>query len=162
MKIIWAPWRLKYILGKKEKGCVFCVKQKEGDDKKNAILYRGKHNYVILNIFPYNNGHLMVVPYKHANDLSGLGEEEAAEMMTLAQKSLVALRDVLKPQGFNLGMNLGSVAGAGIEEHIHMHLVPRWNGDTNFMPVIGETRVMPQHIESTYDALISRFSFKDE
>ncbi len=158
MKLLWAPWRLKYILGAKEKDCIFCEKPKAGNDREHFILHRGKSNFIILNLYPYNNGHLMVVPYKHASGIGGIGPEEAAEMMELTQKSVGVLQRKFNPQGFNIGMNLGSAAGAGIEEHLHMHVVPRWNGDTNFMPVLGETKVMPQHIESTYDNLIDGFS----
>jgi ATP adenylyltransferase len=161
VKIIWAPWRLDYILGPKDKECIFCTKPRENDDKKNLILYRGRHNFVILNLFPYNNGHLMVVPYKHTNIIEGMDGDEAGEMMRLTQLAVAAVKEVFKPHGFNLGMNLEAAAGAGIDEHIHMHVVPRWNGDTNFMPVVGETRVMPQHIQSTYEALVGRFTFDE-
>ena len=153
MKNIWAPWRLDYILGPKDKNCIFCSKPRENEDKKNLILYRGKQNFVILNLFPYNNGHLMVVPYTHTSDIQGIGADDANEMMRLTKRCVALLKERFKPHGFNIGMNLESAAGAGIDEHIHMHVVPRWNGDTNFMPVLGETRVMPQHIQSTYDAL---------
>jgi len=153
VKNIWAPWRLDYILGPKDKNCIFCSKPRENEDKKNLILYRGKQNFVILNLFPYNNGHLMVVPYTHTSDIQGIGADDANEMMRLTKRCVALLKERFKPHGFNIGMNLESAAGAGIDEHIHMHVVPRWNGDTNFMPVLGETRVMPQHIQSTYDAL---------
>ncbi|MBI5178578.1 MAG: HIT domain-containing protein [Nitrospinae bacterium] len=158
MKFLWAPWRLNFILNEKEKGCVFCAKVAENDDRKNLILHRGKLNYIILNLFPYNNGHLMVVPYRHFGDLTELTADEGAEMMALTQKSVAAITERFHPQGFNVGMNLGAAAGAGIADHLHMHLVPRWNGDTNFMPVLAETKVMPQHIESTYDSLKEVFS----
>lgn len=157
MKNIWAPWRMEYILGPKEKGCIFCVKPREDDDKKNLIVYRGKHNYVMLNLYPYNNGHLMVVPYRHTGDVLGLGEDEAADMMNMVKRCVLALRGAFKPQGFNIGMNLEAASGADIDEHIHMHVVPRWNGDTNFMPVVGETRVIPQHLQSAYEALAGHF-----
>jgi ATP adenylyltransferase len=161
MKIIWAPWRLKYILGPKEKECIFCVKPRENEDKKNLILYRGKYNYVIMNLYPYNNGHLMVVPYRHANDILGIANDDSNEMMKITQHCVEILREKFKPQGFNIGMNIGSAAGAGIDEHIHLHIVPRWNGDTNFMPVIGETHVIPQHVQTTYETLADRFRFDE-
>ena len=158
MKFLWAPWRLDYILGPKEKECIFCQKPAENQDKKNLILHRGKHNFVMLNLYPYNNGHLMVVPYSHANNIADIKAEEAAEMMVLAQKSVAALGKKFNPHGYNVGMNIGASAGAGIDEHIHLHIVPRWDGDTNYMPVIGETKVMPQHIDKTYDLLAGIFA----
>ena len=158
MKTIWAPWRMDYILGPKEKECIFCVKPREDDDKKNLIIYRGKYNYVILNLYPYNNGHLMVVPYRHTSDIQGIGADDADEMMSLTRRCVGALKGAFKAQGFNIGMNLEAASGAGIDEHIHMHVVPRWRGDTNFMPVIGETRVIPQHIQTTYEALAEHFT----
>ena len=157
MKNIWAPWRMDYILGPKEKECVFCVKPREEDDKKNLIIHRGKHNFVILNLYPYNNGHMMVFPYRHTSDIQGMGSDEADEMMSLTRRCVAALKGAFKPQGFNIGMNLEAAAGAGIDEHIHMHVVPRWRGDTNFMPVIGEIRVMPLHIQYAYEALAEHF-----
>lgn len=161
MKTIWAPWRLDYILGPKDGECVFCVKPRENDDKKNLILHRGKYNFVILNLYPYNNGHLMIVPYRHAGEIQGIGADDANEMMLLTRRCVSTLKEKLRPHGFNVGMNIGAAAGAGIDEHIHMHVVPRWNGDNNFMPVVGETRVMPQHIQSTYEALAGHFSFDE-
>ncbi|GMT42382.1 MAG: hydrolase [bacterium] len=160
MKHIWAPWRLDYVLGPKEKECIFCCKPKQdrNRDGENLILYRGELNFIILNLYPYNNGHLMVTPYKHTSDITDLTPEEILEMGVLMIKSVEILKERFKPQGFNTGMNLGSIAGAGIEEHIHMHVVPRWSGDTNFMPVIGDTRVLPQFIGDTYNALAERFA----
>ncbi len=157
MKNIWAPWRMEYILGPKEKECIFCVKPREDDYKKNLIVCRGKHNYVMLNLYPYNNGHLMVVPYRHTGDVLGLASDEAEDMMNMVKKCVLALRGAFKPQGFNIGMNLEAASGAGIEEHIHMHVVPRWNGDTNFMSVVADTRVIPQHLQSTYEAIAGHF-----
>jgi len=159
MKQLWAPWRIEYILGKKKgEGCVLCTIAKEDDDEKNLILYRGKLNYIVLNRYPYNNGHLMIIPYRHIGELSDLTNDELCENAILTQKSVTVLQKEFSPQGFNIGMNIGSTAGAGIGDHLHNHVVPRWNGDSNFMPVIGEVRVMPQHIKETYKALINSFS----
>ncbi|NIV96829.1 HIT domain-containing protein, partial [candidate division KSB1 bacterium] len=133
-KILWAPWRMAYILGDKEEGCIFCTKTQEDTDKKNLILFRGEHNFVILNKYPYNNGHLMVVPYRHTSDLQSLQEKESLEMIQIISKSIVVLRSCLNPEGFNIGMNFGKIAGAGIDDHLHFHIVPRWAADTNFMP----------------------------
>ncbi|MDH5543617.1 MAG: HIT domain-containing protein [Nitrospinota bacterium] len=157
MKQLWAPWRIEYVLREKEKECVFCKMQGEEKDRENSILYRGKTNFIVLNIYPYNNGHLMVIPYRHTSELTGITGEEMDENGRLVQKSVEILQERFKPHGFNIGMNVGSPAGAGIDEHIHMHVVPRWSGDTNFMPVVGEVRVLPQHIRETYDALIESF-----
>lgn len=159
MDTLWAPWRMKYILdpNKKAGGCVFCVDTKTDGDKERLILHRGKLCFVILNLYPYNNGHMMVMPYRHISRLDELAPEENAEMMTLTQKCVVVLDEKFKPQGFNIGMNIGQAAGAGIDDHLHMHIVPRWNGDCNFMPVIGETKVMPQHLDATYAALVAGF-----
>lgn len=163
VKRLWAPWRMSYIAEPKEDvGCVFChaPAQPESEDKKNLILYRGKHNFIIMNLYPYNNGHLMVVPYKHTGDLCDLNDEESLEMMQLAQMALRVFKKAFNPEGFNTGFNLGKAAGAGIRQHIHFHVLPRWNGDTNFMPVIGETRVMPEHISDTYDKLRPLFDME--
>jgi ATP adenylyltransferase len=160
MKRLWAPWRMEYILGAKEDECIFCTKPKGGDDKKNLILFRGEHNYVIMNLYPYNNGHLMVVPYRHTSDITGITREEMNENGRLVQRCVEVLKGSFSPEGYNIGMNLETAAGAGIDEHIHMHIVPRWNGDTNFMPVVGDTRVMPQHISESYDILNKGFGEK--
>jgi ATP adenylyltransferase len=152
MKVLWAPWRLKYIIGDKEEGCIFCKKPKEGNDKDNLILYTGETSYIIMNRYPYSNGHLMTVPYKHTNNFSDLTREEKLELMDLTAKCIDILQ-VIKPEGFNIGMNLGRTGGAGIEDHLHFHVVPRWSGDTNFMPVIGDVRVMPEYLEDTYETL---------
>jgi len=157
MKQLWAPWRIEYVLSKKDDECVFCKMQNEDRDRENSILYRGKKNFVVLNIYPYNNGHLMVIPYRHTSELTGITGEEMDENGRLVQKSVEILQSRFNPHGFNIGMNVGSPAGAGIDEHIHMHVVPRWSGDTNFMPVVGEVRVLPQHIRETYDLLIESF-----
>ncbi|OPX77016.1 MAG: HIT domain protein [Methanosaeta sp. PtaB.Bin039] len=154
MQTIWAPWRVEYILGEKAKGCIFCDKPKENRDRDNLILYRGRSHFIIMNAYPYNNGHLMVVPYKHTSALSGWSGEDRQEMMELADLGVEVLRCAMRPDGFNLGINLGQVAGAGIAEHVHLHIVPRWSGDTNFMPVLADTRVIPEHISATYDKLL--------
>ena len=152
MKVLWAPWRIKYITGDKEEGCIFCKKPKEGNDKDNLILYTGETSFIIMNRYPYSNGHLMTVPYKHTNNFSDLTQEERLELMDLTAKCLDILQ-VIKPEGFNIGMNLGRTGGAGIDDHLHFHIVPRWSGDNNFMPVIGDVRVMPEYLEETYETL---------
>jgi ATP adenylyltransferase len=157
---IWAPWRLEYVKGASkdaEEGCIFCVKPQEGEDAQNLIVHRGERAFVILNKFPYTNGHLMVAPYEHLARLQDLPAETLAEMMTLAQRAMDRLEGVYEPHGYNVGMNQGRVAGAGVEHHIHLHVVPRWGGDTNFMPVIADTRVMPQSLEDSYEALKGGF-----
>lgn len=154
MKQIWAPWRIKYILdSSKKNGCIFCEKIKEKKDKKNYILYRGKTCFIIMNLFPYNSGHLMIAPYKHTSELEDLVEEELLEIMQLTKKSLNILKKSLSPDGFNLGINLGKIAGAGIDTHLHLHIVPRWSGDTNFMPVISSTKVISESLDDTYRRL---------
>jgi len=157
MKRMWTPWRMEYILSDKAEeraGCIFCLKPREARDRDNLILYRGKHNYIILNLYPYNNGHLMVVPYKHSSNVDELDEPTLAEMMVLVQRSVAALQRAMSPDGFNIGLNIGRPAGAGVDYHVHMHVVPRWVGDSNFMPVIGETRLIPEDLATTYDHLI--------
>ncbi len=157
---IWAPWRLEYVKDAAkdvEEECIFCAKPAEGDDRANLIVHRGERCFVILNLFPYTNGHLMVAPYEHLATLPDLDTETLAEMMELTKQAMDALEEAYAPDGYNVGFNQGKVAGAGVEHHIHMHVVPRWGGDTNFMPVLGETRVMPQSLEDSYDALVDRF-----
>ena len=155
MDRIWATWRMAYISDKKHKyeGCIFCDFPKAGDDKEYKILHRGKFAYIIMNAYPYSNGHLMVIPYRHTNDFTSLSEEEATEIMALGQLAIKALKKAYNPDGFNVGWNLGEVAGAGIAQHIHMHVVPRWNGDTNFMPVIGDVRVIPEDLAVGYEKI---------
>ena len=154
MKILWAPWRIKYILGKKE-GCIFCDKVKENKDRENYILLRGENAFVILNTFPYSNGHLMVAPYKHVPDLDGLEKDVLTEMMGLVKTCTQILKKTLNPEGFNIGANLGKVAGAGVEGHIHIHIVPRWEGDTSFISTVGETKIIPESLDDTYRKLLS-------
>jgi ATP adenylyltransferase len=156
--IMWAPWRMGYVTGAEGRasgGCIFCDLPAQDDDRGVYILHRGRLAYVIMNRFPYNNGHLMVVPYAHVASITDLEPDAASELMTLARRSQTVVQQAMGPHGFNLGMNQGSAAGAGIEEHLHLHIVPRWVGDTNFMPAIGDTRVMPQHLDDTY-ALLER------
>jgi len=144
---------MEYILKEKNKGCIFCEIPKENQDKKNYILYRGKFCFVILNAFPYNNGHLMIAPYDHIKNIEELKSETLIELMSLCKRSITVLKEKMNPQGFNIGINMGKFAGAGILEHVHLHIVPRWEGDTNFMPVISDTRVIPQYLSETYDLL---------
>ena len=157
MKQLWAPWRLEYILEGNPDECIFCVKPTEDKDRDNLILFRGKQTFIIMNLYPYANGHLMIVPYQHAENFSGLSDKVLLELMRLTRKSEAVLKRLLSSQGFNIGINLGKAAGAGIDEHIHIHIVPRWTGDTNFMPVLAETKVIPQHIWVTYDLLMPFF-----
>jgi ATP adenylyltransferase len=157
MKRLWAPWRLEYILSDKTKECVFCTEPGEDKDEKNYILYRARRCYVIMNIFPYNNGHLMVIPYKHVEDLESLPTATISEMMAVTKDCCRILREAMKPQGFNIGLNVGDAAGAGIKEHLHFHIVPRWHGDVNFMSVLDEVRVMPQHLRESYNLLRPMF-----
>jgi ATP adenylyltransferase len=156
---IWAPWRLAYVkdADKQTEECIFCAKPEAGDDEAGLIVHRGETAFVMLNLFPYTNGHMMIAPYRHTGRLQELTAEETAEIMALAQRGMEALERVYEPQGYNVGFNQGRVAGAGVEHHIHMHVVPRWGGDTNFMPVLGDTRVMPQSLEDSYAALRGGF-----
>ena len=156
MKRLWAPWRMEYILSdEKHKGCLFCdaIKQDKKNDKKNLILFRGRHCFVILNRYPYNSGHLMVLPYLHTPTFDGLSDEMLFDFIKTVEKSVGILKKVLNPEGFNMGLNFGKVAGAGMEQHMHIHIVPRWTGDTDSMPIISETRVMPEHLKKTYNKL---------
>jgi ATP adenylyltransferase len=155
---IWAPWRLPYVKdASKDTECIFCSKPAEGDDAATFIVHRGERCYVILNTFPYTNGHLMVAPFEHLARLQDLDAETTAELMALAARATAILDDTYGPEGYNVGVNQGRIAGAGFDSHIHMHVVPRWAGDTNYMPVIADTRVMPQTLEQSYDALKGAF-----
>ncbi|MEW6189037.1 MAG: HIT domain-containing protein [Actinomycetota bacterium] len=144
---------MKYIMSEKAKGCIFCDKPKENKDKENYILHRAKTCFIMLNIYPYNSGHLMIASYKHVPDLQGLEDHELSELMLVTRKSIQILTKAIKPDGFNIGINLGRMVGAGVEDHIHIHVVPRWNGDTNFMPTIGDTKVIPELLDATYEKL---------
>ena len=157
MKYLWAPWRMDYILGEKRTGCFFCRKLKEKEDRKNLILYQGQHVFVVMNRYPYNNGHLMIVPKRHYLDLEQIDDKESKELFELLRASIKVLKACFHPHGFNIGINIGRVGGAG-EDHLHLHIVPRWAGDTNFMPVIGETKVVPEYLQKTYQRLHSAFS----
>ncbi len=151
MKHLWSPWRMKYIQKHLQAdGCVFCKVQKMPDNEENLIVYRGENAYVIMNRFPYTSGHVLVLPYVHENNLEILPEATRAEMMELVTKTMSVLRGTYHPQGFNFGANIGAAAGAGIAPHVHLHIVPRWNGDTNFMSTLGETRVVPEALEDSY------------
>ena len=153
-RILWAPWRMEYIRGASsgEPGCVFCEAPRM-DDEKALIVYRGRTSYVILNKYPYNSGHLMVVTYRHVPSIEDLSDEELIEVSRLVRLSVKALRDEYKPHGFNIGVNIGEAAGAGIAGHFHIHIVPRWRGDANFMLTVGSTKVMPESLENTYRRL---------
>jgi ATP adenylyltransferase len=156
-KTIWAPWRAEFILGEKEKGCIFCKRLKRKDSVRNLIIYRGEKSFVILNKYPYNPGHAMVVPKRHVAHIEKLTAVEAAEFFELTRLTVKLMKKALKPHSLNIGMNLGRSSGAGIPEHLHMHIVPRWNGDTNFMPVIGLTKVVSVPLEPIYDAIKKEF-----
>ncbi|MCE5194157.1 MAG: HIT domain-containing protein [Nitrospiraceae bacterium] len=158
MRTIWAPWRMDFIASKKEPGCLFCNKLKEKKDRENLILYRSRHCFVIMNLYPYNNGHLMVVPNIHTPSIENLHDDMLLDFSKVTQYSIKCLNDLMKPEGFNLGINMGAAAGAGIKEHVHLHVVPRWAGDTNFMTTVSETKVIPEHILNTYDNLLKIFT----
>ena len=157
MKKIWAPWRMEYITKDKSGEYIFCSLPQCKDDKQTFILFRGKYCFVIMNIFPYNASHLMVSPYRHLACITKLDSEESLEMSELTKNCIQILRDVNSPDGFNVGFNIGKSAGAGYDEHIHNHIVPRWIGDTNFMATLGETRVISEHLEKTYEKLAPSF-----
>ena len=158
MEHLWAPWRMEYILMPKPEGCILCHKQAEGKDGANFILLRGKANFVMMNLFPYNPGHLMVVPYRHTPELADLGQKELLEHFELVRGMVSLLKKSLGAKGFNIGLNLGEVAGAGVAEHLHTHVVPRWLGDTNYMPVTAGTKVIPQAVAATYETLKQNLS----
>ena len=157
MKYIWAPWRIQYIRGEKPEGCILCTKPAEDKDKANYLLYRGKKNFIIMNSYPYNPGHLLVAPYRHIGNLEELTAAERNEHFELVSRSIQVLKEVLKPGGLNIGANLGKVAGAGIADHFHSHIVPRWNGDNNFIPVLADVRIVPQALAETYATLRGKF-----
>ena len=157
MERIWAPWRIQYIQIEKPEGCILCEKPEQNKDALNYILYRGDKNFIILNSYPYNPGHLMVAPYRHVTSLEELTEEERHEHFEIVTRSIRVLRQVFNPGGFNIGINVGKAAGAGIEDHVHTHIVPRWQGDTNFMPVMADIRVVPEALDETYKKLEGKF-----
>ncbi|MGC9356915.1 MAG: HIT family protein [Anaerolineae bacterium] len=158
MKRLWAPWRMPYLLNEDEKpeGCIFCHKAERSDEEEH-ILYRGEHVFVALNRYPYSNGHMLVIPYRHTSRLEALDDSTLLEMMQITRCTLRILRAVYQPQGFNVGINEGEAAGAGVAEHLHLHIVPRWNHDANYMTVIGETRVLPEMLDETYRIFRPRF-----
>jgi ATP adenylyltransferase len=165
MDFVWSPWRYHYIRANADgkyapEGCVFCRAPEAPDPASALVVARGERTYIILNLFPYTSGHLMVVPYAHVSSLADVDDETAAEMMTATKRAQRALDAVYRPDGYNVGLNLGKAAGAGIDQHLHMHVVPRWVGDANFISVVGETRVIPEDLNTTYDKL-SRY-FADE
>lgn len=157
MDVLWAPWRMQYILGPKPDGCVFCVPNHRDEDRDRLILARAKHTFVIMNKFPYNNGHLMICPYRHVSCITDLDDRESREMMEALRTVTAIVKDAFTPQGVNLGLNLGEAAGAGIAAHLHFQLVPRWNGDSSFMAVMGQTRVIGELLLETYDRIKPRF-----
>jgi ATP adenylyltransferase len=160
---LYTPWRFDYIKGASgEKtgygdSCVFCALPARGDDEGSFILHRARLNFVVLNIYPYTSGHLMVVPFEHTADLPALAKETADELTDLSRRAVAILGEVYRPHGYNLGMNLGGAAGAGVSDHLHLHVLPRWSGDANFMTTVGETRVIPEDLRTTYDKLRGRF-----
>lgn len=158
MKQLWAPWRMDYLRSAGPEECIFCVEDKPDEDRERLILVRGGTSFVVMNHYPYTNGHLMVAPYRHLADPAGLSQAETLEMHRLTVACQAVLRDAFAAEGFNLGMNVGAAAGAGIADHIHQHIVPRWGGDNNFMPVFADVRVIPEHLETTYLRLSEMFA----
>jgi ATP adenylyltransferase len=157
VKVLWAPWRMEYILNnQKEPGCIFCPTSLN-ELKERHILYWGETTLVVMNKFPYNNGHLLVAPVRHVPDLESLTDKELLALLAMVRRSVAILKQVISPEGFNVGLNLGKVAGAGVADHLHFHIVPRWNGDTNFMAVVGDLRVIPEHLDQTYERLARCF-----
>lgn len=157
METLWAPWRMVYVENAWPSDCIFCEASGAQHDEKNLILYRGKSVFIQMNLYPYNPGHVMIAPYRHLDDLTKLTAKEQIELIQAAARSASLLREQMKPDGFNMGMNLGKAAGAGVEHHLHLHVVPRWNGDTNFMPIVADTKVIPEGLTATYRKLASIF-----
>lgn len=158
MELIWAPWRMGYIRSKERSGCPFCLDQREGFDRERHVLAKGKHAYVCMNLYPYNNGHLLIPPYEHTGDLTSLSVDALAEMSELMRLSIQVLTEWSHPQGFNVGYNLGEAGGAGVADHVHMHVIPRWFGDTSFLCVISSTKVVVQALDETYNELAPLFA----
>jgi len=150
---LWAPWRITYVSNTRLKGCIFCKAFKEKKDKKNFVVLRSDHSFAILNTFPYNNGHVMVVSKRHVSSIENLNDNEILDLNRVVTKMIRSLKIALNPAGFNVGMNLGKVAGAGIDKHLHIHIVPRWLGDTNFMPVLSDTKIISQSLSELYKKL---------
>ena len=157
MERLWAPWRMEYIQNAKPADCIFCLGDEAAGDRHNLVLYRSALSFVMLNRYPYTNGHLMVAPFSHVADLEGLTTEERNDLFNVVRLSCNVLKNAVTPEGLNLGINLGKAAGAGVEDHLHVHIVPRWNGDTNFMSVIADLRVVPEGLMATYDFLSPGF-----
>ena len=153
MQQMWTPWRMAYIRREKRPGCIFCEMLEADDDSAQLIQHRSKLAFLVLNKYPYNNGHLMAVPYRHVDTLEALTAEEVTDMMAEVALGIRALRSAAKPEGFNIGVNIGKIAGAGVIDHVHTHVVPRWGGDTNFMPVLADVRLIPQDLNETYAEL---------
>ncbi|MCU0586531.1 MAG: HIT domain-containing protein [Syntrophobacteraceae bacterium] len=161
MQNLWAPWRIDYILGNRESYCIFCPEGEGLTDEERLILHRGRLSMVMMNKYPYNNGHLLVAPWRHVSTPEALNPEEMLEVMHWVNRSVSVLRQVMKPDGFNIGVNLGTAAGAGVEDHVHFHIVPRWHGDTNFLMVVGEVRSIPEHLRQTYAKLLPHMRTED-
>ena len=158
MDHLWSPWRMKYIQKQEPPdGCVFCLAAAQDNDAENLVVKRDKHAFVILNRYPYTSGHLMVVPYLHVSSIENLDPETRYEMIELVNQAMIVLRGVYQPEAFNMGANIGAAAGAGIAEHVHIHVVPRWNGDTNFMTAISDTRVIPEELSETYRRILEQW-----
>lgn len=157
MKHLWAPWRMEYIERGKNNDCIFCICNRENRDKENLVVWRTALSFVIMNRFPYSHSHLMIAPIRHVKHIQELSPAEQLDIMGLMAKSIGIIERVYHPDGFNVGLNLGKVAGAGFEDHIHVHIVPRWDGDMNFMPILADTRVISEHLQKTYDRLVSSF-----
>ncbi len=157
MEHIWAPWRVQYIEGEKPEGCFLCEKPAESDDAANYILFRGEWNFVVLNAYPYNPGHLLVAPYRHIASPELMTAEESQEHFDIISRAVAVFRKVYKPGGLNIGINLGRAAGAGLEDHVHTHVVPRWHGDTNFMPVFADVKVLSDSLDNVYRKLAGEF-----
>ena len=159
MNHIWSPWRMEYIENNKEDGCVFCTAQAKEDNAENLIAFRAERSYVILNRYPYTSGHLMVNPFEHKANLEDLDSATRAEMIELTSRCTTVLQKIYNAQGFNIGVNIGEAAGAGVVGHVHIHIVPRWSGDTNFMSSVGGVRVLPEALEDTYKRVREAFAF---
>lgn len=157
MENLWAPWRMEYILGKRERYCIFCPEGNGHTDEERLILHRGPLVMVMMNKFPYNNGHLLIAPWRHVPSLEELSPEEMIQIMEWLKKTARIVTHIMQPHGFNIGINLGCAAGAGVEDHLHFHVVPRWQGDTNFVTVLGEVRSIPEHLKQTYETLLPHF-----
>lgn len=156
MERLWSPWRMAYLTNaEKPEGCVFCRKLAEEKDAENLLVHRGRHAAIIMNLYPYNTGHLMVIPYQHVSSTEELDRDTLMEMMELVNLCIRILRRTMRPDGFNVGINIGRAAGAGIAEHVHIHIVPRWTGDSNFLTILGQTRVIPELLEDTYRRLVA-------